>query len=771
MVSPAFLRPVRASRACGSSTSKGRRPVQAFLGAATVFVIASLMFASAAGAVGAIGADLEATGAEEILYDWSEDRCDDHHISDVPARAFRDHMGQSKLMMGTASFPGTPQTGGTRRMLGINGDLTAPTVDCRQLHFSDHRNDPASYDNWEWLHGEYSPDGQKVYALVHDEYHAWDTPDNCGGLSAFRLKCWYNAITFASSNDKGDTFTHAATPGHFVGTIPYRYQEPPSPIDEGGLPVGYFEPSNILKGTDGAYYSMFLAIYPAVNGVYEQGTCVMRTNNLADRTSWRSYGDGNGDGTLGYEVQAVDPYRASGFIPERHKCKPVSVPQISIMHQSLSYNRHLQKYMLVGIANNPITPTADYDVYYSLSSDLINWEQRKPLMDASFHNEGCVPGDPQPIFFPGALDRNSTSRNYETTGRSFDFYFTQFHHATCQNGKWTWPPRVDGVPPKDLDRDLVRVPLQFKRQPPQGRVATFENGQVVHPTTGFDSASGGGGGFDLRTAGAYEGNNYVQATYLSGTSSPHGTINLPGWVNGTEVWYGSAFFITNGFAASHSDASILEWSNAFKNRTGGINLGSDHQWRLVRGSQTLGSTFTMPEGQWIWLEVHQRLSQTNPISEVYVNGRLVSSSAAVNNYPDIDGAPVWLRVGFVRLSGTPSALFVDRVSVWDRERGPLARPDTPIGFHGTEQDRFVTIAWKQVLGAEGYRIYKQQSNGTWAARFDHKAPAGGTFETGLDNCPATPYRYRIAAYNSQGVESVASEPLELLPRAGSAGCP
>jgi hypothetical protein len=51
---------------------------------------------------------------------------------------------------------------------------------------------------------------------------------------------------------------------------------------------------------------------------------------------------------------------------------------------------------------------------------------------------------PDPVHNPSVLDPTSTSRNFETIGKTAYLYYTQFHTQNCQQGP---------------DRDLVRVPI------------------------------------------------------------------------------------------------------------------------------------------------------------------------------------------------------------------------------------------------------------------------------------------------------------------------
>ena len=61
----------------------------------------------------------EISGPEEVVYDWTIDRCEDLDIPDLPARAFRDQDGQVQLISSHAN---------TRRFVGP--DLDNVVRDC-----------------------------------------------------------------------------------------------------------------------------------------------------------------------------------------------------------------------------------------------------------------------------------------------------------------------------------------------------------------------------------------------------------------------------------------------------------------------------------------------------------------------------------------------------------------------------------------------------------------------------------------------------------------
>ena len=67
----------------------------------------------------------------------------------------------------------------------------------------------------------------------------------------------------------------------------------------------------------------------------------MRTSNPASPSSWRAW---NGEG---FELKFVDPYKRPSS-PEA--CEPVATREISDMHESLTYNTYLDRFVLVGLS-------------------------------------------------------------------------------------------------------------------------------------------------------------------------------------------------------------------------------------------------------------------------------------------------------------------------------------------------------------------------------------------------------------------------------------
>lgn len=360
-------------------------------------------------------------GPKEVIFDWSRDACEPGDFPDLPARAFRDHRGRVQLIISHDV---------NRRLVGP--DLDHLDYGCEPVMSSDRDPDPAAFNDREWLASVYSPDGRKVYALVHDEYQGHLHPGRCP--SGEYRRCWYNAISFARSTDGGASYAQPPPPRHLVASVPYRY------VADGG-PLGTFSPSNVVRDPDdGYYYALLHMIGP---GEEVRGVCVMRTRDLADPRSWRAW---DGDS---FELRFIDPYRAAGADSDEHLCRPVSNREIAGMRDSVTYNAELGQFLLVGTSRGYDDRRKEWvpGIYYSLSNDLLHWSERSLVIEAPLV-ETYACGDPDPIAYASILDPNSPSRNFETSDGRVYLYFTRFNYAGCE--------RTD-------DRDLVRVPLKISR--------------------------------------------------------------------------------------------------------------------------------------------------------------------------------------------------------------------------------------------------------------------------------------------------------------------
>jgi hypothetical protein len=773
------------------------------LGVVTVPLVLLLMVPAHASAAYTFGSEVTAVGSKTTVFDHATfnndtQQCNDlYFIQDTVSRAFRDPSGVVQLIVAHAGTPDAPQ-GHTRRLTGgnLNGVAvsgTLPTSDprCGVIHTSENDPDPDLFNNWEWMVSPFTEDGQNISTLVHNEYHGWEfSPQRCP-TSQFAPRCWYNQITLAKSTNRGALYTRAAAPAHFIAGIPYQYSSDLVPGGAGSK--GYFQPTNVVK-RGGWYYTMFRA---EKYQLQPSGTCVMRTNNLDDPTSWRAWGDGDGNAATPdtFDVQMVSAYPTEPLTDAeklRRMCKPVDTQfsdpptevapnTISRMAGNLVWSRYFGKWMLIDAHAANVNGVYTPGVYYATSSDLINWDPLKLLMAAPLAWDRPCPSPDRGIRPPGLLDPNSADRNYNTIGQTADLYFVEsrFVDDTSVN-----PPRCS----ETLDRDLVRIPIRFDKKPAPDRLATFEGGSIIG-STGVEWWSNGSSGTIFATSErAYDGSKSLKLYSGTGTSAVYGGFTArnadgaEGWPTGTDVWYGSGFYLPTGFRTQVPRVMPMRWLNSTMpqnpSRYGGIVLNTDDTYRLIRGVQggpedNLGGTFTLPEGRWFFLEVRQKLESDpskNPLSEVYVDGNLVATSAAPNSYPNGDGVPVRVHYGYAQrsfMAGTV-AMWLDRPSISTMQRGPLGAPAIPTGVRGTEGSTHITLSsdGSPDIGAGGgYRIYQEQ--GGVPALVQQGASPGylATFQT---NCSRL--RYRMSAYKATGEESPLSEEIELRPQPAN-GCP
>jgi len=360
-------------------------------------------------------------GSREVVYDWTNDRCEDLDVPDGPARFVR--AGDGTLVLFSGNAP--------RYYVSRGSDFSSLTRVCGQPALvSADKPTPESYENWEWLWAVYR-EGDKWHAFVHNEFHDNTSATCTVGVPTFGNPCWYNSVTYAVSSDGGRTFTKPNAPDHVVAPAPNAWV-PPSFVPSDYAAEGYFAPSNLVRGPDGYYYSLMNSI-PDKSNMSVRGICAIRSDRLDDPTSWRAW-DGSG-----FNLRLTSPY-ATGASATVCTYLP-----IAIGNESLSYNTYLGLYMLVGYSN--MGPSTTCGFYFSLSPDMVHWGPKQliapariPWCDAGPATPGVL--EPVMVMYPSLIDHGDTGVNFDRTGRNVYLYYTRFN---------------DG----GLDRDLVRVPVTF----------------------------------------------------------------------------------------------------------------------------------------------------------------------------------------------------------------------------------------------------------------------------------------------------------------------
>ncbi len=156
----------------------------------------------------------------------------------------------------------------------------------------------------------------------------------------------------------------------------------------------------------------------------------MRTDDLSDPKSWRFW-DGSG-----FEGTFINPYTDETDDPEAHVCSPA---EEYVDSDSLTYNNYINRYVIVGFGG--IEGDTE-GVWYTLSEDLIHWTT--PEIFYHLQTPWVLDYPTQTAYlYASLIDPESESRNFETSGKTAYLYYTRL------NSGW------------DLDRDLVRIPVEF----------------------------------------------------------------------------------------------------------------------------------------------------------------------------------------------------------------------------------------------------------------------------------------------------------------------
>jgi hypothetical protein len=347
-----------------------------------------------------------ATGPAEIVFLHDRDACRPEDIPDEPARAFRDSARRVHLF--------------TSHYLNfgfVGPDLNSVKRDCRLSFQGAGSDDPARFDDHEWLTSFWTEDGNTVHALVHNEFQGNLRPALCPTRRYF--DCWYNAIVAAVSTDGGF---------HFTRQEPAIVAAPASRYDPSvGHPVGYFNASNIIKR--GGYYYVMVFAEPV--GGQKRGNCLLRTDDLSRADSWRAW-DGSG-----FTIRLASPYAA----PAGEGCTLVAPDRLTAHIWSLVLYRPTGHYLAVTEQNGPRPAFVVAE-----SADLLNWSEPEPILDDPVAERRCK--DHPLRAYPSWLDPDSPSRNFDTVGRTAYLYFTRLHFG----------PQCQGT----LNRDLMRVPFSIQ---------------------------------------------------------------------------------------------------------------------------------------------------------------------------------------------------------------------------------------------------------------------------------------------------------------------
>jgi hypothetical protein len=674
---------------------------------------------------------------------------------------------------------------------------------------------PSDFDDNEWIStpyyvpdvnadGSWDPGGGEVYVVMHQEFRVeGDLQASCD--PAFFIPandCWLASLTFAETaslsefpqacpngkqtvdgpitpNITGTCYMHnhtltspftyppygspasaAERAKQVIAAIPYQYYAPSTSRRWGRN--GYKENSNVIRGESGdlagKYFTLATVSAPPVDSASQKtGLCLLQTDNLAQPTAWRVW-----NGT-DFSTTLVNGYDLADSA-SNHVCQPVAP---AMQPWSLTYNTYLKKYMLVASAvpGNGL-------LQYLLSDDLLNWSDPQPLVSAPQRDNAeaaCLDGltysviiDPHdpanPPNDPAGSSGEPADPNFDHPNATPDIYASYMNVDPLVPGQTACQvhTRPTDDSPNGDSGNLIRMPIDFRGQ----RQADLNSG-TTDPKTGFDDTALMSTGCSTSGNVAYEGpsGGCAQVSLLPPLQqSGYGKVNTR-WKEGSDVWYGAAYYLPDSFFTSGTKTRLMRWSGD-GDIFGGIQVNTtSNRAYVVRGQN--GSSPTEVEhganffsflfhNTWLWIEVHQLLNTSSPSSEVYVNGKLVSASLGPNKV----AAGTINDVAFGLLDtingGTPVTIGVDQASLLGGERGVLGALKTPTGLRKAASGSGNTLEWNSVPGVTRYRLYRKNPAGAWGFLAD-VPPSGTNTVSFLDNvlggCTNTsgPRTYRVTS--------------------------
>jgi hypothetical protein len=555
---------------------------------------------------------------------------------------------------------------------------------------------PGNFHDWEWIDSTWAyGDGSTVVAYLHDNYKGYEdlngdgfTYDDCALPSNLlpppakntpeydewakqvgtyvTNNCWYASVTMARSTDGGATFgcdtatadqQYCGGPtGSFLAYVPPFYTRPPqhlaisSPytyVPNTCCRQGVPEPSNIIKR--GSYYYMMFRLnlpHNLQDVTPWQRQCIARTPNIEDPAGWRGWSAETQD----YTVTFVNPYTHQfdgSDTRESHLCSPLNT---SIQPRTLVYSSYFNQYMLIGELPDSGGPS----VYYSLSSDMVNWGPPQLLIESAVYGSIIDDNDPAASSNPSINPTNE--RNFYQADQKAYLYIGGRVRYPIKFRALRWATGLGDGCPGGFDGHV-------------GTVATAAGRNY----TGDDHA------YLASSLGAQQSFSYFdKEDYPTSCGNPSpDPVQVR---DGSDVWYSGAFVFPstdfNSQGQPTNDVTFFRLENS-NSAAGALSLRSDGRVHFVTdpnlsqaGDETelvqSGGQNGVPianNGCWHFYEIHQKIGDTSTTNELWIDNQKQSTvQAAVDNY---HGNPYdRYRAGIVTAGGNaPFSMWTDMVGI------------------------------------------------------------------------------------------------------------
>lgn len=342
-------------------------------------------------------------------------------VPDAPPRFVR--LASGSVMMVAAHHNNIPW---------FTNDLTTfSRKSCASILPSPENPDPAAFDDQLWIAGFYTNDGNKIFSLVHNEYHGAAHIPECierlqKGQNYWAPICLQISMKGFTSQDGGRSFAEEPASAPVLASTNDK-------LDASNYKtltrVGIHDPSNIVRNPNDGYFYFVSNVDPSAN--QPRGMCVFRSKDPFS-SPWYSW-----DGKF-FAARMGSPYAGRGG-----KCAPVRKWGTYI--SALSYNTVLKKFLAIGRSDS-------HQLVAVTSSNLVNWDSEtnlRPSVQANWWKK--LSGDPDPDSYWTIIDPASKSRFFDTSGSNPYVYYV------------SW--RTNLLGPQSRSRDIRRFRLSIKTLP------------------------------------------------------------------------------------------------------------------------------------------------------------------------------------------------------------------------------------------------------------------------------------------------------------------
>lgn len=353
-------------------------------------------------------------GGVETVFRWREARCGDHHLPDSPARALR--LADGRILLTASQFTNIP-------FIGTDFQDLRPACDLSSR--ADENSDWRQFNDRVWIQALARLQDGSIFALASHEYAG---SRHAGKCTAPGSACWFSSITAMVAPAGTLKFRTLPLTDRVIASSPEKYEQ------DKVQRTGFFSTTNIIYESDFAYALLYN------EGIHGQnrGMCLIRANKNDLLSGWKALSNGRFDAQL-------KPFEQRS--QSRPICDVVGENVFSDVVRSVVRLPNNGPWMATFAklrSKSPDDKTIS-GIYYSLSDDLINWNQANLLIELL----PFVVQKEAGIYFqyPSIIDHESRSENF------FDIHSKPYLYLVRYN---LWPDRRQGG-----DRDLVRIPLQI----------------------------------------------------------------------------------------------------------------------------------------------------------------------------------------------------------------------------------------------------------------------------------------------------------------------